>query len=864
MAIENIPQIKASQSGGGMVYSVDFQRTFSEEASKVTYKVVSKNGNYTLPKIGADATLSFGAFNFNGYVYSYELDESLSGKVLSITLIDRSTILDKKHVSVFRRGVAGDDGIKKTKQVKVEFEEDEGYYVISNFVLVKKLYKNTFVEVQYYEAAGSNNDNIISTGSEETKDGGCDSAASSYTWGDLVGSAQGIPGIDGAGISSKARKTYEGPLRSVLSSWCQDFAKGYYWDFTSNKLVFFDIGAPIAALPTIVSPKITSKKTSVSGEGMYDQITQDHISDPNNPLAIERQTKSETTYSTFTLTAYGPSNFLNRAEKGTSAVTSSQGGPPKDDNDPSADKNGIWGGGRTYKEFIISAALGYVSPTLRKIWNYSHSNKWGDSCGMQGNVTFVSAMDTFEAMDLADYGEIVTDLMMRAGIESIEEADSKYFCATGGYDEGLEVMWEGLEQEIFTSKIGNFYRCGYNKSGSWTFCSDNSINKMSITYEPEGEVIEDYDAPSRGSVSLDPGAPSKPFNGARVFSRGAPGPTIETQKAADLLGVEGATLERLIPYSKAILAGSKLERELAEKDIGGEFLYIFPRREMVDDCIELGATYVTGKNPKETLYTDIDTSEEPEPCELKDLEKEDAEKREKCLPPKQIAMNRQKKADPDLRDYEKPKKPVAGMMGRNRAVGAKITFKDLDPNSTATGGGVTVLSSSQDNYRGVCTLERSVEIQKDVTEEEKKQPPPPSGSTGANALSQTRFIVENRTTAEELNGSDDDDDDSGGSGGSGGSSAGGETRKNHSQDLKMEKTVFTCAGFEPALPLTLASGLESISFNISDSGFSATYSYATRPKSFPSQDLSRVNTEASPSPPAIQVRHRSNAKKTKT
>ena len=143
MAIETIPKIIASNSGGGIVYSIDFQRSFASDPSKVTYRVVNGSGSYSLPSIESDASITFSNFNFNGYVYSYELEESNSGNVLSITLVDKSVILDKKFVTVFRRGLMGFSGSKKTKSVPVKFDSDDEYYVIQNQNGVFKIHRVT-------------------------------------------------------------------------------------------------------------------------------------------------------------------------------------------------------------------------------------------------------------------------------------------------------------------------------------------------------------------------------------------------------------------------------------------------------------------------------------------------------------------------------------------------------------------------------------------------------------------------------------------------------------------------------------------------------------------------------------------------
>jgi hypothetical protein len=80
------------------------------------------------------------------------------------------------------------------------------------------------------------------------------------------------------------------------------------------------------------------------------------------------------------------------------------------------------------------------------------------------------------------------------------------------------------------------------------------------------------------------------------------------------------------------------------------------------------------------------------------------------------------------------------------------------------------------------------------------------------------------------------------------------TRKGYLQNNNIEKVSYTCAGFVNSLPLDISSGLENLDMSISDSGFSASYSYSTRPAVFPAQDSSTIRNSSNPSNPATQSR----------
>jgi hypothetical protein len=111
----------------------------------------------------------------------------------------------------------------------------------------------------------------------------------------------------------------------------------------------------------------------------------------------------------------------------------------------------------------------------------------------------------------------------------------------------------------------------------------------------------------------------------------------------------------------------------------------------------------------------------------------------------------------------------------------------------------------------------------------------------SNKIIETRLIVENRTTSENLSKKKPTPQEL-------------STRKGYLQNNNIEKVSYSCAGFVPALPLDSSSGLENLDMSISDSGFSASYSYSTRPAVFPSQDSSVIKNSSSPSRPANQIR----------
>jgi len=810
MAIELIPPINASFSSNGFVYAIDFQKSFSSEPSRVTYKVINRTGQYSLPLIEQDASISFSNFNFNGYVYSYEVEESNSGNILTVTLIDKSVILDKLHVVVFRPGMFNESGTKKVVKLDVKFTSEDAFYTIgtdgAGFKIIKNNYTNTQVD-RSVRGLNKKIGDIIMIGSEEPADTKCELPACSYTFNDLK-NVTGVSGFSSCPINdSTVRQTYEGTLRSVLNSWCQDFGYSFYWDYSSNTLRFFDATNSVFSLPVAANdPKITSKKYTKSAEGKYNQVAANYFAKPYNPKTASASL-SQTFHSTSSLIPYNWSYFINRAliENETTS----------------------YGGGRTAQQFIISAALGFVSPSLRKIYNYSWITTWGSQVGFSVGVYYLAVSRLAVVLNDSGLKEDVKDLVDFSGYQTAN-LDAGYVALLTKYDAGLEGKWTAIEQDIFTSKIGNFYRCPTNKSKETKFCTKNMIVTTSISFDPEGSILEDNDVTASDSNN---------FKGRPVFSRGAPGPDANSVEALEMLGLNddgSRALEKLIPLQIPVLSNSKIYKKMIDSNLisASELnkyntIIIIPKVELVDQKLKFRVNYSTGTNKRETTHFDIDSNKDPNPpkCTLQDINEK------KCLSAKEEIMKKQEELKFNNNQLEK-EKPTAGLVSKSPCVGATISINSKS---------VRILSSSYAQYRSVMSYSYSVEAISDQTEAESIVFNLSGSNSSSSNIIETRLIVENRTTAENLTKEKPTPQQIA-------------TRRGYLQSNNMEKVTYTCAGFVNSLPLGVASGLENLNMSISDSGFSASYSYSTRPPVFVRQDSFAARVGSVSSQPAIQVR----------
>ena len=329
---------------------------------------------------------------------------------------------------------------------------------------------------------------------------------------------------------------------------------------------------------------------------------------------------------------------------------------------------------------------------------------------------------------------------------------------------------------------------------------------------------------------------SKDFNGRPVFSRGAPGPEITSMQALEELGIKedaNKNLEKLLPMQIPVLLDSKFGKGLISselitaKDLSDyNTILIIPRSDLVTSKMNFSANYTTGSNKRETTYTDIQNNQDPDPpkCSLED------QNAKKCLSGKEELSKKQEDAKKP-QDFEQ-KKPISGLTANTPCVGADISIN---------GKSVKIISSSYAPHRGVVEYDTSANMIIDATSQESIVFSLDGNLSPSDKILETRLIVENRTTSENLSKQKPTPKEL-------------STRRGYLQNNNIEKVSYTCAGFVDVLPLDIGSGLESLDMSISDSGFSASYSYSTRPAVFPAQDSSTIRNSSNPSNPATQSR----------
>jgi hypothetical protein len=805
MAIEKIPDIKAA-SFGGFIFDISFSRNFSTEPSKVTIKIV----NYkTTPQIGSAFSLRVGSFSFNGRIQSYEIEEGSSGKILSVSIIDNSIILDKIYVLVFRSGFFGELGSAKNVDFNVFFDNEHFYTFNPSGGLTRNSYINGNVKREVRGLSkGKFFGDILMVGEEEPPDNRCEIPNCSYTFDQLIEGASEKVRFDSVPGDSKLKQTYEGSLRSVLSSWCQDLGYSFYWDYKNDRLMFFDLKNDVfnlSGFENLTDKKITNKRVSYSSDGCFNQVGLSYVAQPFEPASDSANLSRTFNYPIYY--SHVPLSYLLRRDEQIVAAQNqlnNPGGASLDKEYPT-----LYGGARSSSNFWISAALGYAAPSLRKIYLYSWISSYGPHTGMKGvsssgDLDYVAVSGIAKAMNLSGFSDDLKDMMSLAGETNQDNIDQHYVAFFCAYDQGLEEKWNDLEQSIFTQDYGSYYISTNTRSGSFSFCSPTSISTCSVQVNPEPSRESDSDKTS-----------GDPLKRPLIWNRGAPGPSKTQEEISNelYLSAWSTAIEKLLPRQIPLKDQGDFVANLRGEGLiippNADTLFIIPRSQVISDHLQFDANSYFANNDRETTYLEVANSNN-QSCQIKD------QNENKCLSAKEELKLGQ--FDPDT--YGAEQEEIATGLSNKMGKGVIIRL-----------GGQTsrFVSSSAAPFRASVSFTNSVQSIFDKTKKKKITFSGNSSFSDSSKIYETRVFVDNRTDFDAFSKEEISSDEM--------------AKKKTYTQLSEAKTVsITSAGFIDSISLSPNSGLSSFGLNISDSGFSVTYEFASRPKSFPSDDFIRKGT----------------------
>jgi hypothetical protein len=776
MAIKNVPQI-SGPTYGGVIYGLNMNIGYSSEPSKLTIDIVNENGNYSTPSLNSQANVRFGDFSFNGTVWSYSLRESAGEKTLQVTIIDNSIILDRHYVLLWKRGLLNEMGSPTNVNRIFDFSDESilvprannsngfPYTTFSEVTLGSQS-----VQTTSYSLGSKKINNVLLVGREKFANSSCDIPDTYYTFNDLKNI---LPiSVSSAPSNNIWKSTHEGSLREVLSSWCSDLGFDYYWDFSSNTLVFFDVSRGVSNLPNSSSSNIISKETSASMEGTFRHFGIGYTSIPKSPIKTIAASRSIVLL--YKINPYPISYFINKI------------GAPQSIN---ADK-GKWGGKRSQNDFIEAAFLGYVSRSLRDL--FSFQNEHWEALGYKVN-SGISANKTKTISALKKFGfqDMISDLES-FDAEGLPNYDFNFISR----DPTIADKWNEVEQKLLQYH-GKYYRHS-DTSGSFFYCNSNYTIEVEISVDPEAQTQESNSTEFAGKKVLDRGGTMSHDETTAQESIGYANLTTDIQNCAPLhIDLkESGILDAFI--TAKLLTGSQANTV--------NTLVIFPNSEkFVRSKIGFRSSLGRRNNNLEQTFNNVKSANISSGRKNCASYEQNLEKNS-CKPAEEIARERAIKRaggnsnqDTNLDNY------VSGLVS-NSARSCSISLKD--------GGSVTICAPSDSQFQVVCSY--NITVNK-LTKTGTSQFLWSSGSPGtANDVAEIRVSNENITDPNEDNFQS--------------KRKGTLIRPADSACVTpQQKITYTFAGEPQGISLTPKNGLSNLDISLSSEGFITTASFQTKP-----------------------------------
>lgn len=772
---QEIPSITASSTFGGIIYGLQLQNNLSSSPSKLTVDIINENGNYTINSNNLNSAyqVQFGNFTFNGILWSYNINHNVDSKTLQLEIIDKSVILDRYYVLLWKRGLFNDFGSSIIKYKNFDFSDETVTVPIMEGDQIKFRERNlgsARIARTARKSSGSSG-NVLYLGTEQFPDSNCDIPTTDYNFTELKQVVNKIINIKATDKNSFYRSTHEGTLRSVLQAWCADFGYDFYWDFssTTNNIVFFDVSEGITInLPNRNDKELISYSEKATLEGTFRQYGVSYSARPRKELTT-RSTQAQIS-STNPQNPYPLSWYMTKA--GYSQAITEEG-------------TSRWGANRSKSEFIACALLGYVNKSLRNL--YCFQNNWWEVLGYK-----------LKDSKIAPKNQIIGFLLSTGGyetsIETMEQLDGKelpsfrfYFI---NHDEGAETTWHDIEAEML-GNIGRHYRVP-GVSRSFFYCNANFTATVDISVSPEGSYVEPKTSDFSGRYILDRG-------GTISHDSSAAQEILKINENIDKINVCAPIHVEL---KESGLLDNLIEAGILSEEEGLKFntLLIYPTDDFVSKQLGFRANNITGNNQQESTVQDVVSSGGVEPsCTALDNTLEASNCKSAEEEARAIVLSRVTGKTAGSFQF------ATGLLSRG-ANGVSVSVK-----------GVTerIYAPSDSQYQFVVTTD--INLEKIVRTSQNFSLFSHNGSGGrANDVQEIRVAFDNMTDSE--------------------LDEWGVTRRNlvtasnvDGSDKQISKTFVFAGNIPGGLPLRPSDGLSSLDISLSSDGFKTTVSYITRP-----------------------------------
>jgi len=512
-----IPEIKGNFYGG-FPYSVDLQIGNFDSPSNLNISSINENGQYGKPRLsyGEIVSITVGSLVFNGYLVEYKNSVSMGQKILDLSYDDCSSLLDKIQVGLHKRhGINPDAEIYNSalnfKGIDFVDKNNENPFLI---IMGRELHpcdvnKNGIFDEED-ASSGSNIDycDPCPNCPPDKFKYRCKALADiqifdvGYTFNELCArlkiSVPNLPAVN------NVVRSYSGNLRSVLQSWCQEFALSFYWDFSattvSGGLKLFDRSVPITVNANVNECNATEIYNGESIKNSFAASTVTYYKREGNVKNYDCSTSEIYTLQALRLRdLFNKNNYLNLDTK------------------------------IRWNELAI--CLSYYSSSLRDcMWwfnyrgikNASEAKKWvlsdlelnnrlrsnekaAKTLTEFGNMRIVKVIDaqtdrsTFDLCDsaLGDSKKVFTD---RSELLNRSENNPSYYFFVAELDKELLITKGDRDASLAKDFIGNHWIKITNAPGCGGQVTNNRFGEVSID-DPEGS--SNFYSASSDSIFLD-------------------------------------------------------------------------------------------------------------------------------------------------------------------------------------------------------------------------------------------------------------------------------------------------------------------------------------------------------------------------
>ena len=526
---------KPGEAFGGKIFNLSVSVGGEGTPSKVEMDVISENGIYSIEKssltaidpvkiqIGEEDTgLTFKKM----YLISYNISQNTDDKVLHLSYWDHSIIFNKIFV-----GILNEDGNPNTPLADGEnapIRQDIQLERALNFQIpvqctpcssldtridpVTGLLPAKLVNITHTGDSGwitnvhPTKGGVILLGTEEYKGNPCTLGDMKYSFNELIYVLEKIgitikkdpdtnlPSLTNRGKPHR-REKFAGKLSDVLSQWCGMYGYSWSYDWETDSIEGIDLLNPNADIENVKnriknlnkdSNVICTQMTeSATLEGTYHQESHSYFRKDTQLKDNSNQKFSPAFWSNIQLYDIFDNTF--------------------------------WGGSRTNREFLRSAALMRYNSDLRRLYNWMMVMRRAEEEGENESITDLE-MGSLEHLGINAYHKLSTEesselLDMDKGIGDLNASFPNYSEVYGhesdvyfvNYSEELMQRWENWESTA-ADFIGSFYRTG--KPGlAYDQCHSRYLAQRQIMAKPNSQeysMASKTDVPFKSLLKMHP------------------------------------------------------------------------------------------------------------------------------------------------------------------------------------------------------------------------------------------------------------------------------------------------------------------------------------------------------------------------